>query len=424
MTQHRTRRALHAASMAAGVAAAFAAAAVLRGDGFARSTPRPPPGYVAAQASGYTLYAPSRQALLDGVEEIGHARDAFRGRFGVEPEPVVVVLADSPAAFRSLDLRALRRPGAGFVPFATRAHVASGAAGGDLLAMDGGALLKQVEGTARVVAAGRGEASWAGLRVRDEVVRVNGTAAAPLDSLRPRFEALPPGSVVRLELRRDGAPVRIQYRKGANDADAERGYAQAAARFRAEGKTLAHEVCHQFVAGEADRAPRPRSAPSGSYGHDALPDWWDEMAATLCESPAAAARRRAYLRASLGERIPLAVLSRMRHPVSVAMSVRRSGSAPASTEGLPVQVLRGEAARELLRDMNAPMFYAQSLSLGEFISERGGPAALSALTRSLASGRSLDESLHQTSRSAPSLPRSVEQLEAEWLRWFMAGDAR
>ncbi len=96
----------------------------------------------------------------------------------------------------------------------------------------------------------------------------------------------------------------------------------AQARFRAGAKTLDHEACHQLGA-EAGRL----RAPAG-YGHGALPDWVDEMAATLCESPDGRARRREHLRASLAERIPLAELAVMEHPVSVAVSTRPTGSAP------------------------------------------------------------------------------------------------
>jgi hypothetical protein len=317
-----------------------------------------------------------------------------------------------------MNLAALRRPGAGFVPFVTRAHIASAAAHDDVLALDGGALVKQVEGRTQVIDPGTGEGSRAGLRAKDEVVRLNGAAAAPLDSLARRFGSIPRGGAVRLELRRDGAPVVVEYRKGTVDEGAARAQAGLAARFRAEGNTLGHEVCHQLVASEADRTSRGRAAPGPGYGHDALPDWFDEMAATLCESPAARERRREYLRATLDDRIPLDSLARMQHPVSAAVSVRSSGSRPAPRGDLPVQVLRGEEARRLLRNMNAPLFYAQSLSLGEFISERGGPGALRRLTEVLASGRTLDEGLRLARQDAPRLPGSVAELDAEWLLWF------
>ncbi len=53
-----------------------------------------------------------------------------------------------------------------------------------------------------------------------------------------------------------------------------------------------------------------------------------------------------------------------------------------------MQVLRGDEAREFLRGMNAPLFYSQSLSLGEFLSERAARRVCGRwLTGSPADGR-------------------------------------
>jgi hypothetical protein len=327
MKQDHRRLLLHAGSVAAGLAAALLAVALLRGAA-SRSTPPPPDGYVAARAAGYTLYAPSPRALREGVEEIEHARSAFREHFGVEPGRIVVVLADSPSALRALDLTALQDPRARLLPFVTREHLAEAPDGTDSLA----------------------------------------------------------------------------------------------ARFRAEAKTLSHEVCHLLAATHADRRVRRGRGGGDGYGHADLPDWVDEMAAILCESPASRAVRRTYLRSALDERIPLAELTTMEHPVSVAIQTRRAGSDPVIEAGANVQVLRGEEAREFLRNLNAPLFYAQSLSLGEFLFEHGGAATLRTITEQLAAGRTLDEALVRAARAAPALPRSVPELEEAWVRWVRAGE--
>lgn len=417
MQHPRRHPALHAASMAGGVAAAFLAVALVRGNAFSSSPPRAPEGYVMARSGGFTVYAPSPQALREGVQELGDARATFRARFGMEPAGLVVVLADSPAALRALDLKSLRRPEVPFLPFVTRAHLAAAPTSEDeVLALDGGAVLKQVDGAARVVAPGNGAAHRAGLRAGDVVVGVNGSPAAGLDSISRRFDAVPQGGRLTLDLLRQGQAMRIQYTRGARDAGAVRARQRAAAQFRAESKTLGHEVCHQLVAGIADRAARG-DRPARGYGHPALPDWFDEMAATLCESDAARERRHAYLRAHPELRIPLAEFARMEHPVRVAVSVR-GGSAPRPAPGDAVQVIRGEEARRLVRNMNAGLFYAQALSLGEFISARGGAPALRTLAERLAAGRTLDQALADANRTAPALPASVADLEAEWLRWL------
>lgn len=324
MKPARVRPALHAAVMAAGAAAALLAVAGLRALAF--STPAPPPGYRAAAGDGYVVYAPSPHALREGVAEVRGARATFRRRFGVAPRPLVVVLADSPAALRAIGLRRLARPGAALLPFVTRAHLA---------------------------------------------------AAADAD----------PGAQVE---------------------------DRAAGRFWADGSTLGHEVCHQLVAGHADRTSRRREGSPRDYGHPALPDWFDEMAATLCESPAARARRHAYVRAALPRRIPLAELARMEHPARARMA-----AAGLPSSGAPVRSVTGDAARALLRGADVPLFYAQSLSLGEFLSERGGPRALRLLADQLAAGRTLDDALAAARRRVPGLPGSTAALEGEWVRWVM-----
>lgn len=420
MKRHRTHTFRHAASMGGGVAAALLAVAILRSGLVPPSRPTPPAGYLAAQGNGYTLYAPDQVALREGVAEIEFAHRAFRRDFGAEPGKIVVVLADSPAAFQALDLGGLRRHGAAFLPFVTRSSVVSALeAQEQLIALDGGTLLEYVDGLPRVVAPGQGSARDAGMRVGDELLSVNGVPATARDALVRAFEAIPLGIPVRLELRRDERLLPIWYRKGPEIAGAALAHLAAAARFRAESKTLAHEVCHQFVASHATHALRGRASPARGYGHPALPDWADEMAATLCESPASRDRRRAYLRANLRERIPLAQLARMEHPVSVAVRTRAAGSPlPDTLGGSPVIILRGEEARELLRNMNASLFYAQALSVGEFILQHGGPRTLRSVTEDLARGRTLDEALRRASASAPGLPPSVQELEREWVRWL------
>jgi hypothetical protein len=411
--------------MAGGVTAALLAVAVMRGDGLPRSQPTPPAGYMTARGDGYTLYAPDPAALREGVAEIEFAQRSFRRDFRAEPGEVVVVLADSPTVFRGIDLDALRRRGAAFLPFVTRRSMAWRPPEESLIALDGGVLLEHVDGVPRVMASGRGGARMAGLEVGDELVSLGSVSGTAREALVRAFEAIPLGNSVQLEVRRNGRLLPIVYRKGPEIEGAARAHLAATARFRGESKTLAHEACHQFVATHATHAVRGRASPAGGYGHPALPDWADEMAATLCESPASRDRRRAYLRANLRERIPLAQLARMEHPVSVAVRTRAAGSPlPDTLGGSPVIILRGEEARELLRNMNAPLFYAQALSVGEFILQRGGPRTLRSVTEDLARGRTLDEALRRASASAPGLPPSVQELEREWVGWLESSPGR
>lgn len=190
-------------------------------------------------------------------------------------------------------------------------------------------------------------------------------------------------------------------------------------RTRAEIRPLAHEACHVYVAALAGPVAAAPAA-GGSYGHPTLPDWFDEAAATLCESPAGRAERHRQLRELLGQRIPLRELGRMRHPLSDGKVLERLGIRP-SPGHVGVHVVPGTEMRRLLPGTGADMFYAQALSLGEFLAERGGPGALGSLARPLAGGRTLDQALGEARQSAPGLPGSLDELEAEWLRWVERG---
>jgi hypothetical protein len=183
---------------------------------------------------------------------------------------------------------------------------------------------------------------------------------------------------------------------------------------------LAHEACHVFMAALADRTWGELAGGRGAYGHNAMSDWLDESAATLCESPEGRAIRRRHLRASLDRLIPLRELERMEHPLAATHVLElRQGRQAAEYR---VEVNSDEGARKRVLATNTLLFYSQALSLGEFIAERGGPSALPSLVRPLSGGRTLGESLHEVRRTAPDLPSTLAELEAEWLQWLGRDD--
>jgi hypothetical protein len=88
---------------------------------------------------------------------------------------------------------------------------------------------------------------------------------------------------------------------------------------------LAHEACHQFLIDYVDHRTSVTSASmqhGDGYGHPAIADWFDEAAATLCEDDAQLRRRADELMLRITDRIPLAELFAMRHPM--ASSVPRA----------------------------------------------------------------------------------------------------
>lgn len=185
-------------------------------------------------------------------------------------------------------------------------------------------------------------------------------------------------------------------------------------------KPLAHEACHLFVAALADRVTEPWARTGRAYGHAALPDWLDEAAATLCESNEGRATRRRHFRANLHRRIPLREFANMPHPLSADEVLDRLGI-DRSQGQTGVHFIPAEQARKVLPGTSVAMFYAQSLSLGEFILHRGGPDAMLSLVRPLANGRTLEQALREARRAAPGLPATVDELEVEWIRWVERG---
>jgi hypothetical protein len=407
----------HVVAGLGGVAAAALLAAALRGGLFERPAPAPP-GYVRTEAPGLTVYAPTAADARFAEREIAHARAAFRHRLGVDAAPIVVVLVDDPGTFRELGAAGLRRRGAAFLPFATPAHFAAMAPADSVAALDRGIVLARLDGALRVVAAGEGS----GLVPGDTVLALGGAPVSSLSEVERHFRAVAPGASLRLRLRRGGAVHTLTHPRGRADTAAAARYLSGRARSRRATKPLSHEACHKYVAALAGHARAPaRDAPSGTYGHAALPDWADEMAATLCEAPAERALRRNYLRANLENRIPLDRLATMEHPVSVAMRTH-AGPPARPADGVPFQVVRGEALRELLRDTDAGLFYAQSLSVGEFLYARGGAAGLRTLFQRLTEGDSLARALAAARRRAPALPATPAALEAAWLEWLATQD--
>lgn len=231
-----------------------------------------------------------------------------------------------------------------------------------------------------------------------------------------------------------GATLRAQYAPKAN-AD---GYTRAkggepppSVRFiTVEAKTLAHEACHTFVAGYADVLEHRRWSlarlwhsrrGSYSYGHHVLPDWFDEMVATLCEGPASRARRRAVVGDPRSQLIGIRALLRMEHPLGEAQLARLLPElgGPAGRRNAPVvHVLAGPRVEAVLAATNAGPFYAESMLLGELIYARGGAEALRRMAGNLVAGHDMDATLHDVATAAPGVPSSVAALEAQWPSWL------
>jgi hypothetical protein len=131
----------------------------------------------------------------------------------------------------------------------------------------------------------------------------------------------------------------------------------------------------------------------------------DEAAAVLCEFPALKQTR--YRHLANATPLPLDSLFSMDHP-SLA-TLRRMLRESTSQSGVSI----GRRPDEI-PSADPAVFYAQVLSVTEFIIDRGGPGALAVLTDAITEGRSMSESLGLV----PALPRTMAAFETEWREWL------
>jgi len=193
-----------------------------------------------------------------------------------------------------------------------------------------------------------------------------------------------------------------------------------------ERNALAHEACHLFLVAHTGKVlgrraqPTPGAAPT--YGHPALPDWFDEGVATLCDPPSLTAERQAQLRGLGDSTIALPELFTMEHPavrqIHAVLEAQRSASGDTARD------VRRNPTVERVRIPRSGMdrgrtlaFYAQSNSVLQFLAEREGPRLIGALGTSLARGESMERALAAHARRVPSDPVALER---EWKAWLAA----
>ena len=404
---------LHGLTGVGGIACAVIAASILQGRALPFSRLPSLDGYTVEHTPRITVYAAATSAARDGHDEVDAARKRFQYHFDMRAPALVVVLADEPAAFARLDLESLRPRNTALLPFVTRAHLDSQAATGQLV-LDQGAVLREIGGAVQVVGVMKVGPNSTHVRAGDVVVALNGVRADGLEDLTTQFHAIAAGDTIRLDLLRARKAVSFTYLKRNADALAEHAY-RAGWRPMTQSSPLAHEACHLYVAALAERASAEFGASrvGDNYGHPHLPDWMDEAAATLCETPQGRLQRRNHFRANLKKRIPLRDFVRMHHPSRSNVHVAEN----ALTQRYDVRIANDQNTRRKALENRTILFYSQALSLGEFIRERGGPKVLQLLVRSLASGRTLEHALAESRQSAPDFPVTIDELESEWIRW-------
>ncbi|TMA39930.1 MAG: hypothetical protein E6J79_01645 [Deltaproteobacteria bacterium] len=153
--------------------------------------------------------------------------------------------------------------------------------------------------------------------------------------------------------------------------------------------------------------------------------WLHEAVACHHEKEPSRRNRAQWIRDRLGERIPLATLFTMRNPVKESPMVEL-------TVQLHEKLARGEiSVDELNRQVSAyasshadelsrhgiqnMTYYAESVSLFEFLLETEGKAFIREMCRALARGTSMDAIVRQR-KAYPNGPSELEEAWAKWVR--------
>jgi len=176
---------------------------------------------------------------------------------------------------------------------------------------------------------------------------------------------------------------------------------------------LSHEIAHIYF---LDLMGTPQ-------GHHQPDAWLHEAVACYHESAGFVADREKWMRERLGERIPLAQLFEMKNPVKenplVELTVElhgrlARGEITVNEMNEQISAWASSHAQELMQaGIRNMTYYAQSLSVFQFLLAREGKPFVRTMAKRLREGARMDEILRDLSH----YPRGIASLEEDWTRW-------
>lgn len=414
----------------------------------ATATAQGAPDFVSVNTAGYDLYASNRAVLDAARPQLDSARAQFSRYFAGHTPKMVVVVAETTDELARFDVNALRQK-VGFVLTWTIAvgTVTPGGGTNAVTSPNGGtsrisllgnltaAIAPTPDGKASVVrfVPPSGAAKGVDLLAGDVIRAVNGREAPNPAALTDSYNAIAAGAQVRFDIERNGIAQALTFAKPAGAQQASLQDAPPGGRPPAMGgiepRILSHEAGHYLLslwaqervggpanAREMERARlgvRDSTTMDVRYGNPLLPDWADEAGATISEAPSTQAGRRKYIVDNFGAVIPLAKLFAAEHPALPGLRQMTEARRKAGTLG---QTQTGPMTMQVRQTLDAPdpaMFYAQSLSVAEFLTEREGPSFFATLVEGLMRGQSTEDVL----KTAKNLPKTVDELSTQWSTW-------
>ncbi len=401
--------ALVAAALVAGSLWSWPAAGALAAPTYQAPAAPSLDGFESRATDSYVVYA-SSQSKLDAVQpSLDYAVEQWRRHFGEAPPRIAVVIFDSQEQARSTSLDPLRRQGLAVLPWLAP----------ELLRIEPfpnlGIVARQAaaEGGLEVMTLLEGVDRPDGFAVQqgDVLASLNGLPIESIRDFRERLEAISTGSEIELRVRRGDQELTLRFAK-----PPDRYFIGGEGGLTSES-VLSHEVGHLFLVAYArERLERPPSDQQGpSYGHPAVPDWFDEGIALLHEPAAMQEQRVATLRHELeqgAELIPLGELFQMTHPR--APSQVDGGARPDEiVPGVGVSVGSGDTLTPSGQLTDEFAIYYQTSALLQLLRAREGDRFIERIANGLIRGESMATIL----QDARSVPADLDELRRELRAW-------
>jgi hypothetical protein len=357
----------------------------------------------------YELYTKSTEEITGARRDLDFAVEKFQQYFGEAPPLIAVVLFDSPAAVQKYDFSAFVKRRVVFLPWVTASGMETAINAQIQVFPDIGIFLVNASGTpGTLIAATLPSGTVHDLAKNDVIVAVNHQPCNSLGDFQKLYGAVATGEKVELDIRRNGQAIIITFAKPAYDATSQQSTTSAPAN-TGMTRALSHEAGHKYLqAWLRSRADAGAGTNNASPPTDvSIPEWFDEAVATLFEAPELQNGRAAFLSKHTEQLIPLAQLLAMANPAKASASdfPRQSPGAGTMQAGIVVKTSVDSASSE-----QGQLFYAETLSFGQFVSAKFGPTAIRELAIGVTSGRTVEQVLGAPNHS----PITLSELEAMW----------
>jgi hypothetical protein len=362
-----------------------------------------------AKTAEYEIYAKSNEVITGGQHDMDFAVAKFRQYFAEEPPLIAVVLFDSPADVQKYDYSDFVKRRIVFLPWITASGLEAAmnphlqyVAFSDL-----GLILMNKQGLVGAWAAQTLPMGTVHEVIKDDViVRVNHQPCASVSDFQKLYGAAVTGEKVELELRRNGQTANVTFAKPSDAPGSEGSLASAGTGMT---RALSHEAGHKYLqAWLRNRVDANAAATSAKPPVDAtIPEWFDETVATLFEGPELQNQRKDYLSKHLDQMIPLDQLLAMANPAKASKSDMQRQTPQANQAQVTVIVT---TSTDTPTSSQGQLFYAETLSFGQFVSAKFGPTAIRDLAIGVTTGQTTEQVLGALNHS----PIKLSELEAMW----------